>query len=705
MRIYKNYDDEIFKTLFNNLNWEQYSGCSDVNRLWEVIHDHIIEILDVMCPLKNILVREERTPRFTNEIYECIKKRKYYVKMFRTSRNDDIYMISKFFRNKCNSLIRRAKSDYIKTSLEANITNPRKYWKILNSMLKSNSGIPLDFEYFNHVTNTTVPCSETPIFLNSYYANVGARKVLNTNCFVDVNVQGEIFNICNVTIDEVKKLISDIDITKDSCVDGVNASILKAAFTVRPNALLHLFNKSLCMGIFPRNWAVGYINVLPKGGDKTNPSNWRPITQTCLPAKMLEKVVQKRLLIQLNRYNILNDGQYGFLAGRSTQRAIFELIYDVHANLNIDNVTGLLFLDISKAFDSLDHKILINKLRKLCLSNNSIKWFESYLDRRQIVRYNGMISKPCKFKYGIPQGSCLGPTLFIFYINELFRHITNVKVLMFADDCVLYQSGNSWGPVRNSLQKALETYVAWGNDHNLSLNIAKTKAMYICSNHKRRELDDHAPFNAGYRTISFVNNFSYLGCIIDNELTTMPEYKAVYRRIEHKIFLLSKLRYFIDKRAALLVYKQAILPYVDYAGFMLTSCNLGCKRDLQILQNNALRTCLRYRMVDHVTVDHLHYEAKLQSLEQRRILQLLKILFACSNDQKYLKVTRNRTRAEVKIVFDIPDKCTSKFLNSPFYRGIKLWNVLPENVQRSVNLVTFSKHVKPLYRVYANLLQ
>ena len=241
--------------------------------------------------------------------------------------------------------------------------------------------------------------------------------------------------------------------------------------------------------------------------------------------------------------------------------------------------------------------MLLDKLRAIRLSDNSIKWFESYLDRIQIVRYNEMISKPCKFRYGIPQGSCLGLTLFIFYINEIFRYILDVEILMFADDCVLYKSGKNWGRIKDSLQSALNTYVEWGEDHNMMLNVSKTKAMYICNAHMNKEIQDHAPFNAGDRPISFVENFCYLGCIIDSGLTMVQEYNAVYRRVEHKAFLF---RIFIDKKAALLVYKQAILPYIDYAGFILTACNLGQKRDLQILQNNALRTCLRYQMADHV---------------------------------------------------------------------------------------------------------
>ena len=201
------------------------------------------------------------------------------------------------------------------------------------------------------------------------------------------------------------------------------------------------------------------------------------------------------------------------------------------------------------------------------------------------------------------------------------------------------------GPIQEILHQALNVYVEWGVDHNLRLNVTKTKAVYISNTYKKGESERHAYFNAGNRPILFTNEFSFLGCIIDNEMITVPGYKAVYRGVEHKIFMLGKLRDFVDRRAALLVYKQAVLPFLDYAGFVLLSCGKGCKKDMQTL------------------------EANLQSREQRRIFQILKVLYDCSKDNKYLKVTANLTRAEAKIVFGIPNKYTTTFLTSHFYKG------------------------------------
>ena len=704
IRNFKNYNEEHFHNLFLQIDWETFFDCEDPDTLWEVIHAKMLEILTIMCPYRNICVRENKTLWFTNEIYECIRKRAEYVYLFRKSHNNDIFEIAKFFRIKCNRLIREAKSNFIKTNLETNRNNPKKFWRTLNSILAPRNDSDTNFEFINQETKTTVPPADTSNFLNSFFANVGKRKVAVDNIFNDKIVDGDRFEIGNVTLEEVKLLFRQIDVSKDSCIEGITPTIIKSVFNTMPLAMLHMFQQSLTHGIFPLKWAVGYINLLPKGGDKRNPSNWRPITQTCIPAKILEKIVQKRLIRYLDTENILSKYQYGFRSGYSTQKAIFELLCKLHLSLNNDEIMGLLFLDISKAFDSLDHGVLLRKLSNISLAENSLNWFKSYLNRIQHVRFNGTMSDSVKFKYGIPQGSCLGPTLFLFYINDVFNEINNVNIMMFADDCVLYTSGNRWEDVHLDLQDSLNTYIAWGNEHNLSLNAKKTKAMIVCNMTRRDTLIDPAPFNAGNSTISFVRNFCYLGCIIDSELTMLPALKDVYRKVEQKVYMLGKLRYLVDKKSAILIYKQTVLPYLDYIGFILLSCNIGDRRSIQTLQNNALRLCLRYRLVDRIRVERLHREANMQSVKQRCIFQLLKLLFDYSKEPANLKIPPRPTRAGVKLVFDIPTRCSNTYLRSPLYKGSQIWNTLPDNAQRAITMTEFVKTIKQRYAVFENLL-
>ena len=701
VRVYKKFDAQVFENLLvHDIDWNVFYAEDNPDVLWDTVINCITGILEIMCPFKNIFVRENRSPWFTQEIYESIYKRSYYVRLFRKTGNQDIFVIAKHFRNRCNRLVREAKRQFIKTNLEINRLNPRKFWRTLNSILKPDNNKGADVEFFDKELNRKVPLTDTCDFLNGFFANVGNRKYPNLGVFEDTNVEGDKLEIKNIGVREVEKLTLGIDVTKDSCVEGVSSKILKIAIGKLTRATCYLFNKSLSLGIFPRKWAIGYINILPKGGDKTDPSNWRPITQTCIPAKMLEKIVQCRFMAHLDTNNILSDFQYGFRKNRSTQQAIFELDKDVNLYLNNDEIIGLLFLDISKAFDSLDHSILLGKLRNIGLAGNIVKWFESYLNRKQVIRHNRQISQSCTFKNGIPQGSCLGPTLFIFYMNDVFKYMLNVHVLMFADDCVLYKSGKDWNDVKRCLQTDLDIYIEWGNDHNLSLNASKSKAMMICNKAARAVIGDPAPFNAGNRQIMFVHNYCYLGCVINDELTLANEYKALYRKVECKVYMLGKLRYYIDKKTSLLIYKQAVLPYFDYGGFLLVSANRKQIKDLQTLQNNALRISLRYNLVDRISEERLHREASLQSLDQRRKKQLMKLMYYQSKKARNVKKSERQTRAAEKVVFNIPSRCTTKFLSSAYYIGTQLWNELSLDVQRSENIMKFDKSISPLYNVY-----
>ena len=164
--------------------------------------------------------------------------------------------------------------------------------------------------------------------------------------------------------------------------------------------------------------------------------------------------------------------------------------------------------------------------------------------------------------------------------------------------------------------------------------------------------------------------------------------------------MLGKLRYFVDKNTALLIYKQTVLPYFDYGGFLLLACNRGQKKDLQTLQNNALRICLRYRLADRISERNLHIESNIQILEQRQKLQLLKLMYYKSKIVTNIKVASRPTRAGDNIVFRIPTKCTTKYLNSPYYIGAQLWSKARGDVQRAANIFEFDKHIAPFYRTY-----
>ena len=283
---------------------------NNVDLMWNMIFTRINGILEVMCPYKVMFLRDPKTPWINADIIRAINDRKKYIRMFRKTRNQYILEICKYLRNKCNSLIRNAKAAYVKQSLVRTADDPRKFWKSINNILKGPKSDVTAHEFIDSTTGEVISRDGICNYLNNYFANVGTANQANVNqkpIWTDTD-PGYNFEI--VTLKEVIDLVKEIDIGKDSCIDGLPTYILKEGLQCLAGQMQHIFNTSLEMCVFPREWAKGFINILPKGGNLKDPSNWRPITQTPLPAKILEKIVQKRFFTILKTSNYISKYQY-----------------------------------------------------------------------------------------------------------------------------------------------------------------------------------------------------------------------------------------------------------------------------------------------------------------------------------------------------------------------------------------------------------
>ena len=220
--------------------------------------------------------------------------------------------------------------------------------------------------------------------------------------------------------------------------------------------------------------------------------------------------------------------------------------------------------------------MLLYKLRATGLSPASIIWFTSYLQRK---------------KSGIGQGTILGPILFKRYINDIVDHIGEARINMYADDCVLYCTGNTWTRVRKILQKSLLNVMGWFEFNALKLNVKNSKCLLIANKIKLRSVDKHYTLKVGGDVLDFVDSYNYLGYYLDTEMSLKPLLSHVRKITTSKIKVLHKIRKFLDKSSALAVYKQMIMPLFDYSGFLLLSCLKTDCEDLQVIQNYALRLC------------------------------------------------------------------------------------------------------------------
>ena len=255
------------------------------------------------------------------------------------------------------------------------------------------------------------------------------------------------------------------------------------------------------------------------------------------------------------------------------------------------------------------------------------------------------------------------------------------------------------------MQDDFNAIMDWTLRNNLRLNASKTNAMIVGSNSRLSNLFNPVEMKYLNENIRYVKQCNYLGIVLDNTMSLAPLVKNVKKKIVNKMFMLKKLRKFLTFDASISIYKQMILPIIDYAGFMIIGCRIGDKGDLQKMQNDILRICDISRIVDKVSIEKLHGKCKILSLEQRMQKQLLWLMYLLSKDSNLIKTLTRETRSTSKITFKVPTRITPKYEKSPFYIGTKLWNELAREIQHCNNVYEFKKEIYKKYPVYKDLLK
>ena len=656
-RTYKNYNPQLLKILMEQKDWNTLLQNMDTEIMWDCVLCEVCEILAGMCPIKTFKIPLCRPEWLTDEIITCIKDRNRCVAIFRSTGCQDYLVLSKFLRTKITKLIFKEKRKVIVTKLNLNQKNPKKIWREINILIKGDKSTINNHRILDTQTGNLVDIGSEASFINEFYVRVG-EFVHNSNVINDfypldqIDKSDELLGFDPFTIDEVIRLSTEIEVDKSSGIPEFNSTVFKDVIKTIPGVFCTMYNKSIEEGIFPTGWSKGIVIPIPKAGSLQHASNWRPISILPIQGKILEHLIHSRLMPFIMENNIISCNQYGFMPGRSTSHTIFELTKYLFDNINKGNICGSVFIDISKAFDSVYHPQLLLKLERLGLGEIYIKWFRSYLVRSQSVTFNKIKSTSLKVFAGVPQGSVLGPTLFILYINDIFSIVNGVHMTMYADDCVVYYANNRLQTVINMLERNLEYINNWCVSNRLRMNSSKTKVLYSSTKY-RLDRVPRSPLDCGGNIIEQVCSYVYLGVTLDAEMSMNSFVSHMYNRIQSKLFTLMKIGKFIDRGTALIIYKQTIMPIFDYGVFLVDSSTRKSRDDLQKLQNKALRTVHGFRLNNSPGVKDLHDRSCLLSLEQRREKQLLHLMLWFSKFKKNLVKSNRRTRLQCKINFKI----------------------------------------------------
>ena len=350
-------------------------------------------------------------------------------------------------------------------------------------------------------------------------------------------------------------------------------------------------------------------------------------------------MISQRLKAFVTDNEVLTKNQHGFRKAHSTITAISTLLHKVYNNINNKEDTYLVFLDLKKAFDTVSHNILLNKLGNSGIDLKTLDWFASYLiNRKQMVQFNHETSSIQNVCYGVPQGSILGPTLFSLYINDLSELLLHNNITLYADDTVLYSSNSDY------LQEILDKVKDWCDDNLLTINCKKSQWMQTRIIKKKQ---DNTSLRLGNISLDQVSEYKYLGILIDTDLSFKPQRDSLHKKVNLKLTFFRRIRKYINAKAALTIYKSTILPIIEYADFIYDYNVTYVSNNIQSMQNQGLSTVYeQYRLhyTDRESTETLHRKAKLYRLIHRRKLHLLSYSYTLTKDDKMMDNREIHTR-------------------------------------------------------------
>ena len=703
-RSYKNYRKEEFQHNLINCDWDGFYAQNDPNRLWDIMEHIILDQANQFCPLKMFKVKALREPWITNEAVEAIRDKDRLLKKARKSGKEADWANARLARNRVGRDLENLRADFLKGQQEINKNDPKNFWKSISSVFPGKKSKTSKIWLKHHTNDTQIEDIQAANYINTFFTNIGqnlARQFQNDWKYFGVRSLNTIDRF-TTDAEEVKRLCREINPMKSSGMDELSSKLCKDAFLVLSEQLAHIFNSSLVTGCFPDKWKIAKILPLFKGGDRESVNNYRPVSLLPLPGKLLEKIVHKRISSFWEDNNILSANQGGFRKGYSTVATIADLTDRLFHHINLGDTTLAAFVDLRKAFDTVNLNILLKKLQLAGIGDEVLAWCKDYLTNRfQCTLANNVRSSLLPITCGVPQGSVLGPLFFLIYVNDVQQAVPNCGIKLYADDTVLFQSGVNKEEARTKLQRSVNEFKQWCDVNELTINVSKTKVMAFATRSKTKKCKD-VNIVVGSDKLKVVPSYKYLGMTLDSTLNYSNHISSVIRMVSHKMTLLAKLRKYLTNEVAVLIYKTMLLPYFDYADVIFHKANVKDTGKLQTLQNKCLRICLRKER--RFSTDGAHKEANVPFLTDRRTAHVNNFMFIRKRNKSLINNKEIRTRAHDAPLFNVEMPRCETFKRSVGYFGSSQWNNLPVVMRNTETYLGFKHKQKvimlhPLSRI------
>ena len=583
----------------------------------------------------------------------------------------------------------------------SNISNPesgnnkmKRFWHYIKSKRQDNIEIgALKDQAENIITD---PLEKAEI-LNNQFKSVFTSE--DTSCIPDRgNSPYPPIPDIHITLNGVRNLLAECDTTKSPGPDNIHAAFLKQVASEIAPLLTHLFNQSLRIGTVPDSWKQANVTPIYKKGDKTDPRNYRPVSLTSLVCKTLEHILVSQIMKHLESNNILTDVQYGFRSKRSCEAQLFLAVDDFARAVDNKVQVNVAILDFAKAFDKVAHARLAHKLNFYGIRGELLQWLQSFLtNRTQRVIIDGRQSSPCSVTSGVPQGSVLGPVLFLIYINDIVTNIHS-QLRLFADDCLVYRP--IYSPEDHKiLQSDLDTLSTWADIWQMEFNVSKCCIMQIFTLHSASEFS----YTMYKIPLEVVERHHYLGVLLDNKLSWTPHINSVCNKANRLLGFLRRTLHHCPPHLKEHAYKQIVLPSIQYCSSIWDPHQQSLIHKLEMIQHRAARFVLNrpWRRNHRDSITEMLVELKWPTLEDRRKQARLMLLFKFVNKliyvpNQYLPVLSpaTSTRANHPLKLLQLYARTNRYSNSSLPRSIPDWNNLDMEDLDNIDLLTFKNRLQ-----------
>lgn len=616
------------------------------------------------------------------------------------------------YKKKYIKIYRRVISKAKKISITETINNSsnlsKEVWKVVNKSTNKikpphseNLLLKLDGKIIDN------PLDVANVLVNQFSFKCISSNIKNLDPYMFLvqstkRVQKDMV-IAPVTPNEIVKMVNEMKNKKSCGYDDIPIAVIKENLDVLAEPLTVFYNKCIAEGIFPDQLKIAKIIPIHKKGSKTDPKNYRPISLLPVLSKIFEKNIKNRLLVHLNLNKVLHLRQFGYQKNVGTGDAIYTLVEDITSKLNRKIRVAGIFLDLSSAFDTIDHKLLIAKLEHYGVRGGTLQLFSSYLrNRKMYVDISNMqanSSSNCNkssmqdIVAGVPQGSILGPILFILFTNDLINYINSIfpdtQLTVFADDTNAIVEANDIQELSAKVNAVLKVFNSWFECNKLIINTDKTKIILFSTTARNKE---NMTIALNAFKIEIVNEVKFLGVYIDKYLNWKRELQAIDSYISSACYVLRSLRDEIDIKHLKMVYYALIESRLRYSvQFWGNSFKYNCQRAF-VLQKRAIRTMVRISQIESCRP---HFKnLNILTVPSLYILVLLVNFKKClhtyeTDEERQLRESTRRKDFKNKIVPQL-----NIVQHSPHYQAVRIFNRLPLDIKNIIYKSSFKSTLK-----------